>query len=57
MDGKKSYISAIALAAVGLVVGMGWLDADTAMAIAIAVTGALGASLRHAIKKVENPNS
>lgn len=56
MDGKKSYISAIALMAVGGVVGMGWLDAQTAMAIALAVTGALGVSLRHAIKKAESPN-
>jgi len=51
MDGKKTYICAVILAGMGAVVGMGWLDANTANAIGLAVAGALGASLRHSITK------
>ena len=53
MDGKKSYVTALILAALGGAIGMGWIDATTGNAIALAVAGALGASLKHAITKKE----
>jgi len=53
IDGYKSYFFSFLLLIVGVGYGLGFIDGETFLKIAGVLTGLLGFSLRHAIKKIE----
>lgn len=53
LDGKKAYLSTIALGLVGLAWSAGWISDEVAQPIMIALASAAGLSFRQAIGKVE----
>ena len=51
LDGYKTYIGTILIAVLGISWRAGWIDTETAGAIAALVTAFTGAAMRAAIEK------
>lgn len=55
LEGKKSYLAAAGLVALGVAVALGYADAspDLVEGVKVALLGALGAALRAGVAKAE----